>query len=148
MDQENRRVKLTNLAPWYLTFSRKNTLGDVVIPPNGSMLMEREEIISQCYAGNKMLLGTDGHGGHACLLIDDAEIRKMFDFPDTQEAATDELLQKLFEYKQQATFEKHIKEDIVEDFERHRIIDYIKRKGVNDYSKIRFVEQYTGIRVG
>lgn len=141
----NAKVKLTNLAPWPLYFERKNNLGNVTIPENGVFFLERDEVMSQMYGNNVMFVGTDQHGAHARILVDDADIRKQFDFPDEQLVATDEALDKAFSYKQQSTFEKYIRERIVEQFEKNRLIEYIKKKNINDYQKIRFSEIHTGI---
>ena len=143
----NAKVKLTNLAPWMVYFQRNNMAGEVTIPENGVAMVDRDEVESQFYANNRLFTGSDGHGAHARIIIDDKPIRDNFDIPEDQLVLTDEALDKAFAYKQQAAFEKFIKEHAVEFFEKHRLVEYIKRKKINDYQKIRFVETYTGLTV-
>ena len=127
-------------------------LGDVVIPPNGKMFLDEQEIMMQCYANNILFIGTDGHGAHARIFIEDAAIRKALDFENedgtiTQNIVTDDLLKKIFGYKRQADFEKAIKEHIVMHFEKFMLIDFIQRNEINDYKKIRFAEEHAGVKV-
>lgn len=143
----NAKVKLTNLAPWMVYFQRNNAVGEVTIPENGVTTLDREEVESQFYANNRLFTGTDGHGAHARIVVDDKSIRENFEIPDDQNVLTDDVMDKAFSYKQQAAFEKFISEHVVEFFEKHRLIEYIKRKKINDYQKIRFVETYTGLTV-
>lgn len=145
--QTNTRIKLTNLAPWPVTFQRLNHLGDVTIQPNGTVMVEREEVEAQLYNNNKMFVGTDGRGAHAHIIFDDKTLKEQFDFPDEQDVLTDAVLDKLFAYKQQAAFERNVKDHIVRDYERHRLIDYIQRKKINDFSKVRYIESLVGITV-
>ena len=149
---DNKRVLVHNLAPWQVSFSRKSMLGDVVIPPNGKILLDEQEIMMQCYANNILFVGTDGHGAHARIYIEDEAIRKALDFDSddgtvTQNIVTDELLKKIFGYKRQADFEKAIREHIVAHFEKFMLIDFIQRNEINDYKKIRFAEEYAGVKV-
>lgn len=145
--QTNGKVKLVNLAPWPVSFGRKLHEGSVRIPANGIVPMEREEVEAQLYDNNVLMLGTDGHGAHAHIFIDDKAIREQFEIPDDQLVMTDDVLDKLFAYKTQAAFEKNVSEYVVRNYEAHRIVDYIKRKKVNDFAKVRFVESFTGITV-
>ena len=146
-NQTNTRIKLTNLAPWAVSFSRLNHLGDVTIQPNGVIMIDRDEVEAQMYANNKMFVGTDGRGAHAQILIDDKTLREQFGFPEEQDVLTDAVLNKLFAYKQQAAFERNVKEYVVRDYERHRLVDYIQRKKINDFAKVRFVESLVGVTV-
>ena len=143
----NTRIRLINLAPWPVYFSRVNTLGDISIQQGGTFMIDREELLAQCYNNNPLFMGTDGKGSHATVVIDDVEFKKQFDFPEDQEVLTDERLEKIFQYKRIADFQKAIKNGVVRDYEAHRLIDFIKRKQVNDYNKVRFVEEFTGLKV-
>lgn len=145
-NQTNSRVRLINLAPWPVYFPRINTLGDVSIQQNGSYMIDREELLAQCYNNNRLIMGTDGRGAHATVIIMDEAVKAEFDIPENQEVLTDEVLDKLFAYKRQADFEKAITAKIVRDYEAHRVISYISRKKVNDFNKVRFVEGLTGLR--
>lgn len=143
----NTRIKLTNLAPWPVTFQRLNHLGDVTIQANGTVMVEREEVEAQLYNNNKMFVGTDGRGAHAHIIFDDKALKEQFNFPEEQNVLTDAVLDKLFAYKQQAAFERNVNEYVVRDYEKHRLIDYIQRKKVNDFSKVRYIESLVGVSV-
>lgn len=141
------KVKVTNLAPWPVYFRRLQNLGDVEVQANSTIMLDRGEVEQQCYARNVLFIGTDGHGAHAHLIIDDKALRDEFEIPDDQMVMTDEFLDKLFAYKTLATFSKKVEESTVRDYERHRLIDYIKRKKINDFEKVRFVENLTGVKI-
>ena len=143
----NSRIRLINLAPWPVFFGRVNTLGDVTIRQNGSYMIDREELLAQCYNNNTLIMGTDGHGAHATVIIEDESIKQMFEIPEDQDVLTDDVLEKIFAYKRMSDFEKAIRTRLVRDYEKHRVIDYIKRKSVNDYAKVRFVEEFAGLKV-
>jgi hypothetical protein len=141
------KVRVTNLAPWPVYFTRKLNNGDVKVPANGVIPLERAELEAQFYDGNRLLTGTDGHGAHAHLIIDDEALRTQFDIPADQQVLTDATLDKLFEIKSQSAFVKKVDELVVMDYERHRLIDYIQRKKVNDFAKVRYAEQVAGVTV-
>lgn len=143
----NEKIRVTNLAPWPVYFSRKLNNGDVQVPANGSIPIERAEVEAQCYNGNRLFLGTDGHGAHAHLVIEDDALKAQFDIPAEQEVLTDDVLDKVFAYKSQSAFTKRIDELTVQDYERHRLIDYIVRHKVNDFAKVRYAEQVAGVSV-
>lgn len=143
----NEKVKVTNLAPWPVYFSRKLNNGDVEVPANGTMLLERTEIEAQFYNNNRLFIGQDGHGAHAHLLVDDAALRAQFDIPEEQQVLTDELLDKVFAIKSQNAFVEKVNSLVMLDYERHRLIDYIQRKKVNDFAKVRYAEQVAGVTV-
>ena len=143
----NDKVKVTNLAPWPVYFTRKLNNGDVKVPANGTIPLERTEVEAQYYDNNRLFTGTDGHGAHAHLIVDDAALRQQFEIPEEQQVLTDELLDKVFAYKSQSTFTAKIDELVVQDYERHRLIDYIQRKKVNDFAKVRYAEQVAGVTV-
>lgn len=143
----NEKVTVTNLAPWPVYFSRKLNSGDVKVPANGTIPMDRTELEAQFYDGNRLLVGTDGHGAHAQLVVNDEALRAQFEIPEEQQVLTDELLDKLFAIKSQSAFTAKIDELVVMDYERHRLISYIERKKVNDFAKVRYAEQLAGVSV-
>ena len=147
MNEANNKVKVTNLAPWPVYFARKLNNGDVKVPANGTIPLERTEVEAQYYDNNRLFTGTDGHGAHAHLIVDDAALRQQFEIPEEQLVLTDELLDKVFAYKSQSTYTAKIDELVVQDYERHRLIDYIQRKKVNDFAKVRYAEQVAGVTV-
>lgn len=144
------KVTIVNLTPWDQGFSRMNTVGSVNLPAYGRMNIDREEIISQCYNKNVQFIGADGFGSHARIYVEDAEIRKEFEF-DTenrkQNVLTDEKIAKLFEYKRMGDFEKNLKDLVRIHAEKFMVVEYIKKHKINDYDKIKAVEKYTGIKI-
>lgn len=150
MPSETQRILCKNLAPWEVSFQRKTTLGDVVMPPNAKAFFDKEEIVSQVYGSNRLFVGTDGTGSHAQIYIENDDLRKELNF-DTEEkkqaVLDEEKLKKIFEYKTQAAFERAIVEAVVVHYEKFRLIEYIKKAKINDYQKIRFCEDYVGTRI-
>lgn len=146
-NQKPTRVNVTNLAPWPVHFKRLLNAGDIGIAAGATISLERDEVEQQCYNKNEMFVGYDGHGAHARIIIQDKELRDQFQIPDDQKVPTDAFLDKVFEYKTQTTFEKHIADFLRYPHEVHRILDYIKRKGVNDYAKIRYIENMASARL-
>jgi len=145
------KVSIVNLTPWSQGFTRINTVGSVSLPAYGRMNIEREEVSSQCYNRNIQFVGIDGQGSHARIYIEDADLRKEFEFDAEtrkQNVLTDEKLAKLFEYKRMSDFEKNLKECVVIHAERFVLVDYIKKHKINDYEKIRAVERLVGITIG
>lgn len=147
------KVTVKNLAGWEVSFSRKTEgIGDVLINPNGSYRLSRNEIIAQVQSGNRLFSGTDGLGSHATIFIDDAPTRKEVGFESEdgktkQKIFSDKLVQKLFGYATQANFENAVQTFIVTRAEKYAIIEAVKRLKLNDYSKIRFIEKYTGYKL-
>lgn len=144
------KIAIVNLTPWEQGFGRKNTIGSITLPAYGRMNIEREEVVSQCYDKNVQFVGIDGQGSHARIYIEDADIRKEFEFEAEnrkQNILTDEKLAKLFEYKRMGDFEKNLKEYVRIHAEKFVLIDYIKKHKINDYDKIKAVEKYTGVKI-
>ncbi|MDD4279370.1 MAG: hypothetical protein PHX74_06505 [Candidatus Sumerlaeales bacterium] len=144
------KVTIINLTPWVQGFTRINQVGHVSIPAYGRMNLDREEVVSQCYDKNVQFVGIDAQGSHARIYVDDADLRKEFEFEtDTrkQNVLTDEKITKLFEYKRMGDFEKNLKEYAQIHAEKFMLIDYIKKHKVNDYDKIKAVERYVGIPI-
>jgi len=146
--QKQTRINVTNLAPWPVYFKRLLNNGEISIQAGATITLERDEVEQQCYARNEMFVGTDGHGAHARIIFSDKDLRAQFEIPDNQAVPTDEYLDKVFDYKTQAAFEKNISGFLKYPHESFRVLDYIKRKNINDYAKIRYVENATSARVG
>lgn len=145
------RIAIVNLTPWNQGFTRINTVGTVLIPPYGRMNIDREEVISQCYNKNVQFTGTDNKGSHARIYIEDAEVRKEFEFDEEgrkQNVLTEEKLARLFEYKRMGDFEKNLKDYVGIHAEKFVLMDYIRKHKINDYDKIKAVEKFTGVPIG
>ena len=144
----DQKVKVRSIAPWYTGSSRKTTNGDISIPPMGSILLSREEIISQAQNGNKLLTGVDGIGNHATWYIEDDYTRKELSFDsesESQKFLTQDVIKKMFNLKTQKAFENNIQNAVVTRAEKAYLIESIKVLKLNDYQKIAFCIEYTGM---
>lgn len=146
----DKKVTVRSIAQWVTGSQRKTTIGDISIPPNGSVLVSREEIIAQAQNGNRLITGIDSLGSHATWYIDDAFTRKELSFDNgsnKQVFLSDDLIKKFFDLKTQKSFEDNIKKYIVTRAEKAYLIGRIKALNFNDYKKIAFCEEYTGMRM-
>ena len=147
------RIVLKNLAPWEVCFPRKLSMGDVVIAPNGKMSIDKEEVMNQVYANNKLIKGSfDEIGSHATIYIEDAATRKELEFDSEDEKRTqfildDKAFAKMFELKTLKTFKEHLYAEVLTQSEKFRLVEYIRKAKVNDYDKIRAIEDYVGIKI-
>lgn len=152
MVDTNKKVSLKNLTNWNLTFKRINSLGDVIIPPNGKVTMPCEEVMSQIYNNNRLFVGENGKGSHARIFIEDEEIRLEAEFESkdnkkSQEILTDEKLKEIFALKTLVSFKKNIQEKVKSQAEKSKVIEYAKTIKLNDHDKIEFLEKYTGYKL-
>jgi hypothetical protein len=147
----NARVVVKNLCEWDLYFPRIERTGDVKLVAKGINRLEIGEIQAQVYANNAMFTGIDGRGSHAKIFIEDKDARVFLGFEDedgkeVQNVLTPDKIKKLFEYKTQSTFEKHVKENVLLDSEKLLLVEEAKKLKVNDFDKIKFIEEYTGFK--
>ena len=152
MVDTNKKVSLKNLTNWNLTFKRINSLGDIIIPPNGKVTMPCEEVMSQIYNNNRLFVGENGKGSHARIFIEDEEIRLEAEFESkdnkkSQEILTDEKLKEIFTLKTLVSFKKNIQEKVKSQAEKSKVIEYAKTVKLNDHDKIEFLEKYTGYKL-
>lgn len=146
----DKKVSVRSIAPWITGSTRKTSMGDVSIPPRGSVLLSREEIIAQAQNGNRLLTGVDSLGSHATWYIEDEYTRKELSFDldsKRQDFLYDDVIKKMFELKTQKAFEDNVKRYVVTRAEKAYLLDRIKAFGFNDYQKIAFCEEYTGMRM-
>lgn len=145
------RILLKNLCEWDLYFPKIETAGDVMIPKGGVTRIPFSEIQAQVYSGNKMLVGIDGKGGHAKILIDDKNARVVCGFEEEsaeskQEVIDTEAIKKLMEIKTLNAFKKKVQETILLESEKLTLVEEAKKLGLNDHEKIKFIETYTGFK--
>ena len=152
MSDLKEKASVRNLAPWVVSFRRKFTTGDVVIPPKGRVTLTTEEIMAQVYDKNKLFVGTDGYGAHARIYIEDKDVRIAADFETEdgsrkQKVLFKEGVQEIFDLKTLASFKKNIKDKVVSDAEKYLLVDMVKELKLNDYAKIKFIEEFTGYKL-
>lgn len=146
----DQKVTVRSIAPWPTGAARKITNGDISIPPMGSVLLTREEIIAQGQNGNVLLTGIDGVGSHATWYIEDAFTRNelSFDTDDKkQNCLTQDAIKKIYDLKTKKAFEDNIKKAVVTRAEKFYLLHTLKNLGLNDYSKNAFCEEYCGRRI-
>jgi hypothetical protein len=146
------KIEVKNLAGWTVGFARKETIGDVTIPENGSVRLSRSEIISQIQNNNKLFLGIDGKGSHATIYIMDKDTRVEVDFESsdgkrTQQILTEDVVKKMFESKTVKTFESQLNENVITRAEKYAFMALIKKLKLNDYDKIKTAENYCRYKV-
>lgn len=149
-DRLDKKINVRSIAPWITGAPRVTTNGDISIPPKGTVLLSREEVIAQAQNGNKLINGTDSIGSHATWYIDDAFTRSelSFDIPDenkSQTFLTKDIVKDIFAIKSQKDFEAEIENRVVTRAEKAYLIECIKEFNFNDYRKIDFCVKYTGI---
>lgn len=145
----DKKVTVRSIAPWITGAPRHTTNGDISIPPKGTVLLSREEIIAQAQNGNTLLNGIDSLGSHATWYIEDDFTRSelSFDIPNEnkkQAFLTKNSVKKMFD-KKQDDFEQAIMNNVVIRAEKAYLIECIKELGINDYRKVDFCVKYTGI---
>lgn len=146
----DKKVTVRSIAPWTTGASRKVSVGDITIPPLGTVLLSREEIIAQGQNGNTLITGIDGVGSHATWYIEDDYTRNelSFDLDDKkQEFLTQEKIKKIFDLKTKKSFEDNIKKYVVTRAEKLYLLHTIKALKLNDYEKNAFCEDYCGRRI-
>lgn len=145
----DKKVIIRSIAPWNTGSSRKTTAGDIGIPPKGTILLSREEIIAQAQNGNRLLTGIDGVGSHATWYIEDDYTRKELSFDvdsKKQTFLTQDMIKKIFDLKTQKAFIENIQKTVITRAEKAYLIDSIKVLGFNDYQKIAYCIEYTGMK--
>ncbi|WP_368291382.1 hypothetical protein [Coprococcus sp. RTP21281st1_F1_RTP21281_210402] len=146
----DKKINVRSIAPWITGAPRVTTNGDISVPPKGTVLLSREEVIAQAQNGNRLINGTDSVGSHATWYIDDAFTRSelSFDIPDenkSQTFLTKDIVEDIFDIKSQKDFETEIENRVVTRAEKAYLIECIKEFNFNDYRKIDFCVKYTGI---
>lgn len=144
----DQKVTVRSIALWPTGAARVSSNGDINIPPKGTVLLSREEIIAQGQNGNILLSGIDGLGSHATWYIEDDYTRRelSYEINASQEFLTQDAIKKVFELKTQKSFEDNIKKMVITRAEKAYLIDSISSLGLNDYQKIAFCIEYTGMK--
>lgn len=153
VEEDNRldkKINVRSIAPWITGAPRVTTNGDISVPPKGTVLLSREEVIAQAQNGNRLINGTDSVGSHATWYIDDVFTRSelSFDMPDENKSQiflTRNIVKEIFAIKSQKDFESEIENRVVTRAEKAYLIECIKEFNFNDYRKIDFCVKYTGI---
>lgn len=143
------KVMIKSIAPWTTGSQRKTTTGDISIPPSGSILISREEVIAQSQNGNKLINGIDGLGSHATWYIEDEYCRKELSFEvgaKKQDCLTVDKIKDAFELKTMKSFKDRIEKNVVTRAEKAYLMSSIKTLGLNEYDKIAFCIEHTKIQ--
>ena len=71
----NAKITIKNLTSFPVGFIRINGQGEVNIPANTSVLVERAEVVSQVQSGSILFCGEKHDKAHPWIFIDDKETR-------------------------------------------------------------------------
>ena len=140
------KIVIKNIAPWQIGFANILTTGDVLVQPNATARVRRDEIIEQVNSGNTLFCGTDRTGAHPTLIIEDKETLDYLDF-DCKSFISEQAVAKLFDIKDQAEFERRVKEVVATRAEKAFLISAIEKLNLNDHRKIQFCETYAKFRL-
>lgn len=144
------KISIKNLCDFYLYFNRINGVGDVALPPNTSIRIDRSEVISQAQVNNIMFVGEDGKGSHARIFIEDKPTRIELGF-ETEEVPqvviSKDKVKAAFNAKTKGAFKKAIEELAHTYPEKVSLVKAVKDLGLNEYDKIKYIEEYTGLKV-
>lgn len=146
----NENISIKNLTNFPVGFRRINGNGEVNLPPNTSVLIDRAEVISQIQSRNILFCGENNDSSHPYIFVEDKETRVFVGFETEdkpQEIISEDKIKKIFDIKTQKSFEKAITETIVTLAEKKTLIETIKKLGINDHSKIKFIEKYTEMKI-
>lgn len=146
----DKRSKITNLCPWSVSFTLPNSKAEVLLEGGKSTTINNSELVTLAENQDVMFCGTGG-GDHARIYVDNKDFREYVGFDNPEEKRTqfvlnDEELQKLFELKQDAAFQRNVKDKIIMNHEKHNIMAYARKIKLNDYNRIKFLEEHTGIK--
>lgn len=144
------KVMIKSIAPWTTGSPRKTTSGDISIPPNGSILVSREEIIAQSQNGNKLINGIDGLGSHATWYIEDEYCRNELSFESgakKQDCLTLDKIKDAFELKTMKAFKDRIEKHVVTRAEKAYLMSSIKTLCLNEWDKNAFCVEHTGMQI-
>ena len=170
-DKQN--VEIENLMPWSVGFPAYVTLSNlsggfcvsggkhIYLEDSdsekylkGTFKMTVEELREQINGGNRGFVGTDGHGKHACMRINDLELyRYIFNLPDAKELPvqlTQEAISELLDIDEPKKFKEELKNLVHTDSEKKAFAYFVwKHPKINEvpYSMIKAMEDYTGFDI-
>jgi hypothetical protein len=143
----NDKSKVINLCNYPVSWKRITQIGDEYIKANAIAYILNSEIETQKDSGNKFIAGVDGLGSHAEIYIDNKELREYLEFDNPTEKRTqfvldEEKCKSILELKTQKAFEKSVKENVLTNQEKLKLVDVARKNKFNDYEKIKFIEEY------
>jgi len=146
------KVTIRSIAPWYTSTPRVTSVGDIRIPPRGTMRVTREEAIALGQSRRKLICGLDGRGSHATWYIEDDFTREELDFENKQEGRlqsflTVGIIKKMFEIPSIQQFKNKLEDLVATRAEGVMLLEVIRDSKINDYDKVRTCESHTKCRV-
>jgi hypothetical protein len=146
----DKRSKVTNLCSWTVSFKLPNSKAEILLESGKSTTINNAELVSLADNQDIMFYGT-GNGDHARVYVDNKDFREYVGFDNVEEkrvqfVLTNDECQKIFDLKTDSVFEKHIKEKVIMNHEKHNIMAYARKVKLNDYGRIKFLEEYTGLK--
>ncbi len=147
----DKKVMVRSIAPWITGSPRVTSKGDISIPPKGTVMLSREEIIAQAQNGNKLLIGSDSVGSHATWYVEDSFTRSELSFDlaednKTQLFLSKDIIKSIFAERTMKAFQNRINEEIVTRAEKAYLMECITDLKLNDYQRIAYCIEYTGMK--
>lgn len=146
----NETISIKNLTNFPVGFRRINGVGEVNLPPNTSVLVDRAEVVSQVQSQSILFCGENYDPSHPYIYIDDKDTRIYVGFEtetQKQSVISEDKIKAAFAIKTMKAFEKAITELAVTFSEKKLLVETIKKLDINDYNRIKFVEKYTGMTI-
>lgn len=147
---KSHRSSVCNLCPWPVSFTLPISGANVFIEGNKKTSINNEELIVLIENSNVMFAGT-GNGNHAKVYVENEELRKYVGY-DSEDGKTkqfilsDEECQRILDYKTLSTFEKHLKNSVIFNHEKDKMVKYARKIKLNDYDKVAVIEKHCGLK--
>ena len=142
----SKKVAVKNISNSNVSFHAFDPVRDVRIPAKSKTTLSVNEIMSQVYAPNKLFVGLDGKGGHACLYIEDKDLRVEFGFETNakdskQEIIDENSMKEIFNLSKKSHFVKALTNAVKTIMDRQLLGEYITSGKVNEYYKVQMAEK-------
>jgi hypothetical protein len=143
----NDKSKIINLCDYPVSWKRETIVGDEYLKANGTTRVTNSEIETQVENGNVFLRGVDDKGSHACVYIDNPELRESLGFDNKAENKKQIIIdtdkcKDILSLKTISAFKKNLKENIVTRQEKMKIMTVARKTKLNNYEMIQELEQY------
>ncbi len=145
----DKRSFVRNLCPWPVSFILPISGGNIFIEGNNKTSINNAELVALIENNNVMFAGT-GNGNHAKIYVENEDLRKYvgYDSEDgkiKQFILNDDECQRIIDYKTLSTMEKHLRNKVIYNHEKSKMMNYARKVKLNDYEKITILEDHCGV---
>lgn len=147
----NDKSEIKNLCDYPVSWERKTISGDEYLKANATTYITNSEIETQINNGNAFLKGTDDIGSHACVYINNPELREYLGFDNKEDKRTqliidDKKCEEILELKTPSAFKKNLESNIVTMQEKMKIMNVARKIKLDSFAKIQELEKYCGMQ--